>query len=1529
MPIGRLSAEIGYEGGRAKAVLRAPDLNASVRAEVQTGGECPADFEINSTGTRLGALRYLDHAISGGFEGTVGGSAALCGPELRTAAVRLQKVEFDVDGYKIQTDGPIEADYRSQRLSIASARFTAPSARIQVSGALPLSADQPPGQISIAGTGRLDEVLKSIGMDGGGEVNLDAAITGSLRNWEPRLDLTLSDGRLTAKDPPVALEHVTAEAHIADGVLRLERMGGKLGGSDFGASATLPLHMVTDRFDPPAHEPGQPIRWSLETKQTRIGGGAPGEAGVTFSLRAAGEAAGLNLADVKAAMDFDELSLSAKHVEMKQTQRSRIEIDHSVVRLQPMELRGSTSTLRMSGTATLGADPSMDIRVAGETDALVLALLSPGLDAAGQVTLDLHLEGSLQRPARSGSVQLKRASLSIRGVPARAEEVTGRLDLLGDELELSNLTGRLNGGKFSATGQARLRGEKLDNVSISAQGENVLLNYPSGLRTSSNLSLALRSSERGLVLSGQVGVQEGTFHDMLDLGSTPEIALPASSQAGTMPDSQSIALDVALVTEQPVEIDNNIGKLAVSGKLRVRGTTDHPIVGGEIKLEEGGRLYFGDRRYDIERGSVRLDGSTNLDPQLSLVATTRVNRFEIRLSLSGTAKNVTTTFTSDPPLARNDIISVLLTGKTVAENQGVDLRKLEAYSLLSGALNATVGGSMGRKLGISQVLVQPAMIAAESNPQTRLTITEDFTRTLRLVYSINLSDSSDQIWIVEYDLPHRLQTRAVKESDNTYRAEVRHEIRFGSAGTPVALAPPAATQRPKISSVRVQGGGPFDERQLARLLRVKPHQTYSPINVRKGTERLVRFLQEKGYLEARVHMEREYREASVALTAEVSLGPLVSLDFTGDSVPRKVRKTVREAWQNGLTDQQRIEAAEQVFTGRWGRQGFLRLKTECKIQTSADGRKQVVFALEPGRRYRNVQLALEGASHEHAQEILALIRKGKLGDAVYAEPGRVTDAVIRYYRQRGYLAAEAGAPRQLVNENDGTGQVVIQVTEGPAFRVGEIRFAGNRAVKEAALLSNLPLEAGGALEPARLDAAATAIRGKYESLGYRDVLVNYQLKQGTKAAVLDVAFNIQEKDQSIVQSVKIEGNRNTSDKFVRSQLVVSEGQPENVSQISKSIQNLSRTGAFTSVDIESRPSEGNLAGSKQGADLLVKLEEGKPFRVLYGGLYSTSNGVGAIADLENRNSLGSARIVGLRTRYDSGLREIRLYVTQPVWQRAPISTTATTYATRETVDQGILQSKVGVSLQQDWTFHPKYLLSYGYRYENERLTVPQADTRSVPPGAVATAPAYVTASRDSRDSFLDATHGSFAALSSEVAPSWLGSDYGYVRWSGQFYKYFPLKKPQAPVFGEEPRPSRFVFATAVRLGLQRALNPQGIVVTDRFFAGGGTTIRGFPQDGVGPQTADGQPVGGNAMMVLNNELRFPLVGIFDGVAFSDIGNVWAKISQFRLTDVRESAGFGLRVRVPFVVLRFDYGVKLDRRPGESFGGFFFSIGQTF
>jgi outer membrane protein insertion porin family len=148
-------------------------------------------------------------------------------------------------------------------------------------------------------------------------------------------------------------------------------------------------------------------------------------------------------------------------------------------------------------------------------------------------------------------------------------------------------------------------------------------------------------------------------------------------------------------------------------------------------------------------------------------------------------------------------------------------------------------------------------------------------------------------------------------------------------------------------------------------------------------------------------------------------------------------------------------------------------------------------------------------------------------------------------------------------------------------------------------------------------------------------------------------------------------------------------------------------------------------------------------------------------------------------------------------------------------------------------------------------------------------------------------------------------------------------------FQERLLKHRFSYATGVRVGLARGLGGQVLIPSERFFAGGGTTIRGFAEDAVGPVDFEGAPAGGDAVFVLNNEIRFPMVGFFDGVAFMDVGNVYRGVSDFDPFNVRKSAGFGLRVRTPYFLLRADYGFKLDRKDGESAGAFFFSIGQAF
>jgi outer membrane protein assembly factor BamA len=186
---------------------------------------------------------------------------------------------------------------------------------------------------------------------------------------------------------------------------------------------------------------------------------------------------------------------------------------------------------------------------------------------------------------------------------------------------------------------------------------------------------------------------------------------------------------------------------------------------------------------------------------------------------------------------------------------------------------------------------------------------------------------------------------------------------------------------------------------------------------------------------------------------------------------------------------------------------------------------------------------------------------------------------------------------------------------------------------------------------------------------------------------------------------------------------------------------------------------------------------------------------------------------------------------------------------------------------------------------------------------------------DSRNDLLDASRGMFHSSSLEYAPEKLGSDL-------RFLKYLLLQNYYRPLTG------RLVVASAFRLGLATGFG-EGLIPSERFFAGGGNSVRGYRQDALGPRDFFGQPSGGNALLVFNEELRFPIVWRFRGVGFFDAGRAFERPADLSLGALGTSVGFGLRVDTPVALLRVDFGVPIKPPSGEPRRTIFFSIGQAF
>ena len=127
--------------------------------------------------------------------------------------------------------------------------------------------------------------------------------------------------------------------------------------------------------------------------------------------------------------------------------------------------------------------------------------------------------------------------------------------------------------------------------------------------------------------------------------------------------------------------------------------------------------------------------------------------------------------------------------------------------------------------------------------------------------------------------------------------------------------------------------------------------------------------------------------------------------------------------------------------------------------------------------------------------------------------------------------------------------------------------------------------------------------------------------------------------------------------------------------------------------------------------------------------------------------------------------------------------------------------------------------------------------------------------------------------------------------------------------------------------------------SERFYAGGDTTMRGFYPDQLGVRhtpslasdtiDANGFPLGGNSELLFNVELRVPLWSKFETHGFVDTGNVFRRAVDLDLTQFRSAVGFGILYKSPVGPLRFDLGFKVNPQPGESLTAFFITFGRAF
>lgn len=526
-----------------------------------------------------------------------------------------------------------------------------------------------------------------------------------------------------------------------------------------------------------------------------------------------------------------------------------------------------------------------------------------------------------------------------------------------------------------------------------------------------------------------------------------------------------------------------------------------------------------------------------------------------------------------------------------------------------------------------------------------------------------------------------------------------------------------------------------------------------------------------------------------------------------------------------------------------------------------------------------------------------------------------TQTIKDFYLSLGYVYAEVQEPKVEITGNKAA--LLYKIKEGIQVKFDKINIKNNSHISEGDILKVITLKKGDLFNEVDISDAKRKILELYNRRGYLETKVVVEASISGTSAV--VSFNIHEGDVTLLGKVIITGNKITRQAVIEREFLHKEGMPFDYSLILKERQKLYRLGLFSDIEVELMEKAGNKR------DVLYKIKESNAGAVEFGIGYGEYEKQRGFVEVNYRNIGGMNRQGSFRTEVSTLEQRFILSYLEPRFmsRELPFKTMfLNEKRTEKSIDTGetsyrLKRSSVSTGIEKKLWGNLKGDLYYDFSFVETTDVKPDIILSKEDVGSLVISGVRTGLIFDSRDNPFDPKEGILAGLSFRYVSSLFFSETEFTKLMGYINKYYSLSK-------------RVVLAASLKGGSSQGFGEtRELPIVERFFLGGRTTVRGYNQDTVGPKGKDGTPTGGNAFVAGNIELRTAIKKGFGVVAFIDGGNVWKKSESVTMTDLKHTAGLGLRYNTPVGPFRLDYGRKFKRDTGESKGEIHFSLGHAF
>lgn len=434
--------------------------------------------------------------------------------------------------------------------------------------------------------------------------------------------------------------------------------------------------------------------------------------------------------------------------------------------------RSGGGLLTLSGSHTF--DGPMNLKLEGKADLDILSYWKQFFrDAEGFATVDLRVNGTVEKPDILGEINFNDAMLVLRAVRGTIENLSGKIRHNGKSLVFDNLSGTMSEGDITVNGLVNLDGFVPKYADLTINTREVAISEPEVYKIVFSGDFALKGPADKMKLSGDMFITEGRY--VRDFKITQFILKPEAKTLPAEPNPwlEKILLDLSIKSPGELAIKNNVARMFLATDLKVTGPAKQPEVQGEIQILDGDFTYF-KISFENARGYVDFRGPKT-QPYVDVTASKEVLRnlgtVNVTAQIVGYLDNLQLNFLSDSGLPKRDILAMVFTGAPPGETGS------SSSSLASSVIASQIAGFLQRPLAekasidIFRLEAADESISRRNNRQgvTTLVVGKRLTERLSLEFKTDLGiDDPVQGVQMEYLLLDNALLKASQLSDGSF-----------------------------------------------------------------------------------------------------------------------------------------------------------------------------------------------------------------------------------------------------------------------------------------------------------------------------------------------------------------------------------------------------------------------------------------------------------------------------------------------------------------------------------------------------------------------------------------------------------------------------------------------------------------------------------------------------------------------------------------------------------------------------------------